>query len=318
MRIAIVGAGGVGGLLGGLLARSGTEVVVLARGGQLQAIRQGGLRLDSPLGSFTAAVAAVSDDPAALPPADAVLVAVKSWQVSELAPRLAPLVAPGGVVVPLQNGVEAADQLARVLGPAPVAGGVIRVLAWIDGPGRVKHVGQAPVVIMGERGASAALPSPRLEALAAALAHAGVDARVVKDVEREVWEKFLMIEPWGAIASAARAPIGVLRGLAEVRALHEAALAEVAALARARGVVLAPDAVQRTAAFLDTVAPEGTASMQRDIGAAKLSELEDQVGAVRRLGRLAGLPTPIHDALYAVLLPQELAARGVIKKFPRT
>jgi 2-dehydropantoate 2-reductase len=243
---------------------------------------------------------------------------VKAWQVSEVAPRLAPLLAPGGVVVPLQNGVEAADQLARALGPDPVAGGVIKVLAWIDGPGAVKHVGPTPVVIMGERGARAAAATSRLGALAAALARAGVEARISEDVERDIWEKFLTIEPWGAIAAASRAPIGVLRGLPETRALHQAAMAEVAALARARGVKLAADAVSRTEAFLDAVPPEGTASMQRDIGAGRPSELEDQVGAVRRLGRGSGVPTPVHDALYAVLLPQESAVRGRVKKFPRT
>ncbi len=318
MRIAIVGAGGVGGLLGGLLARSGAEVVVVARGGQLQAVRTGGIRVDSPLGAFTVRVAAAAEDPAALPPAEAVLLAVKAWQVSEVAPRLATLVAPGGVVVPLQNGVEAADQLTQALGPDRVAGGVIKVLAWIDAPGAVKHVGNPPVVIMGERGPRGGAASPRLDALAAALARAGVDARVSREVEREIWEKFLTIEPWGAIAAASRAPIGVLRSLPETRALHQAAMREVVALARARGVELAADAVAKTEAFLDAVPPEGTASMQRDIGAARPSELEDQVGAVRRLGRQSGVATPVHDALYAVLLPQETAVRGRIKRFPRT
>jgi 2-dehydropantoate 2-reductase len=112
--------------------------------------------------------------------------------------------------------------------------------------------------------------------------------------------------------------VGVLRALAEARALHRAAMEEVAALARARGVALGDDAVARTQAFLDGVPAEGTASMQRDIGSGRPSELEDQVGAVARLGRAAGVPTPIHDVLYAVLLPQEAAARGKVRKFPRT
>jgi len=188
MRIAIVGAGGVGGLLGGLLARAGEEVVLVTRGEALAAIRRDGLRVDSPLGSFTAPVAAAAEDPAALPPADAVLVAVKAWQVPELAPRLAPLAAPGAPVVPLQNGVDAADQLSRALGEERVAGGVINVLAWIQAPGSIKHLGAAPIVVMGERGARAGTRSPRLEALAAALARAGVIAKVVEDVERATWE----------------------------------------------------------------------------------------------------------------------------------
>lgn len=317
MRIAIVGAGGVGGLLGGLLARAGAEVVLVARGGQLEAIRRDGLRVDSPLGVFGARVAAVADDPAALPAADAVLVAVKAWQVAELAPRLAPLVAPGGVVVPLQNGVEAAGRLARALGEA-VAGGLVKCLAWLDGPGRVKHVGSPPEVIAGERGARAGGPSPRLAALVEALERAGVKASVVEDVERATWEKFLLVEPWGAVASAARAPIGVLRSLPEARALLHQALEEVAGLARARGVALPADAVARTGAFIDTLPPEGTVSMQRDLGAGRPSELEDQVGAVVRLAREAAVAVPVHAALLAALLPQEASARGRIPRFPRT
>ena len=318
MRIAIVGAGGVGGLLGGLLARSGVEVVVVARGATLDAIFRDGLRVDSPLGSFTARVAAAAADPAALPASDAVLVAVKSWQVAEVAPRLVPLLAPGGVVVPLQNGIEAADQLAQALGPEAVAGGVIKALAWIDRPGAVRHVGPPPEVIMGERGSRAGQASPRLEALASTLSRARVEARVAEDIEREVWEKFLLVEPWGGIAAASRAPIGVLRTLADTRALLETALSEVVSLARARGVRLPADAVASTVAFLDSLPPEGTASLQRDVGSGRPSELEDQVGVVCRLGRQEGVTTPVHDALYAILQPQEASARGRVSRFPRT
>lgn len=317
MRIAIVGAGGVGGLLGGLLARAGTEVAIVARGAHADAIRREGLRVESPLGDFTVRVARVSDDPAALGAADAVLVAVKAWQVAEVAPRLAPLVASGGVVVPLQNGVEAAPRLAAALGEERVAGGLVAVLSWIERPGAVKHVGGPPRLRVGER-AGRGRPSARLDALAAALRAAGCEVEIVADVEAAIWEKFLLIEPWGAVAAAARAPIGVVRGVPETRALMERAQAELAALARARGVALAADAAARTLAFLDGVPAEATASMQRDLGAGRPSELEDQTGAVVRLAREAGVPVPVHEALYAALLPQERAARGAISRFPRT
>jgi 2-dehydropantoate 2-reductase len=137
-------------------------------------------------------------------------------------------------------------------------------------------------------------------------------------VERAVWEKFLLVEPWGAVAAAARAPLGALRGLPEARALWVKAIEEVAALAAARGVALPQDAVEKTVERLDGLTPGATASMQRDIGAGRPSELEDQVGAVVRLGRAAGIATPVHDALYAVLMPQEAAARGRLPPFPRT
>lgn len=316
MRIAIVGAGGVGGLLAGLLARSGAEVRALARGAHGDAIRTRGIRVDSPLGRFTARLAAVSDDAAALGPADAVLVAVKAWQVADLAPRLAPLVATGGVAVPLQNGVEAAGRLAAALGEARVAGGLITVLSWIEGPGAVKQVGAPPRVKMGERGTGR--PSARLEALAVALRAAGVECEVVADVERATWEKFLLIEPWSTVCSAARAPIGVVRTVPETRAILVGAMEELAGVARARRVSIADDAVARTLAVVDGVPFEATASMQRDLGAGRPSELSDQTGAVIRLARDAGVPVPVHEVLHAALLPQERAARGELVRFIRT
>ncbi|ABS26582.1 ketopantoate reductase family protein [Anaeromyxobacter sp. Fw109-5] len=317
MRIVVVGAGGVGGLLAGLLARAGVQVGVVARGAHLEAIRSEGIAVESPLGTFTARVAA-EPAPGALGPADAVLVAVKSWQVPEVAPSLTPLLAGGGVAVPLQNGVEAAGQLAQVLGPERVAGGTIAVLAWIAGAGRVQHVGSTPRLALGERGDLARAPSPRLEALAAALRAAGAEAAVTPDIEAAVWEKFLFVEPLGAIGAVSRAPIGVVRSVPETRQLLALAQEEVAALARARGVALPPDAAARALARVDTVQADGTISMQRDLGAGRASELADQTGAVVRLARAAGVAAPVHETLLAALLPQELAARGRIEPFART
>jgi 2-dehydropantoate 2-reductase len=318
MRIAIVGAGGVGGLLGGLLGRAGNDVAIVARGPHADAIRRDGLHVDSPLGRFSTRVAAVAEDPAALGQADAVLVAVKAWQVAEIAPRLAPLVAGGGVAVPLQNGVEAASRLARALGEERVAGGLVSVLAWIERPGAVKHVGFAPRVKVGERGARAGAESPRLAALAEALRAAGAEAEVVVDVEAAAWEKFLLIEPWGAVAAVARAPAGVVRTVPECRALLARAQEELVALAGARAVALPDGAAARALATIDGVPFEATASMQRDLAAGLPSELEDQVGAVVRLAREAGTPVPVQETLYAALLPQERAARGAIAPFRRT
>ncbi len=318
MRIAIVGAGGVGGLLAGLLARAGHEVLVVARGAHALVIREGGIRVDSPLGRFAARVAAVSEDPGALGRAQAVLVCVKAWQVADLAPRLATLVAADGVVVPLENGVEAASRLAAGLGEERVAGGVVAMLSWIEAPGAVRHVGSLLRVTMGEHGGRARERSERLEALAAALRTAGADAVITEDVERATWDKFLLIEPWGSVAAAARAPLGVVLSVPETRALLDCAMQELAALARSRGVALAQDAVARTLALLEGVQADATASMQRDIGAGRPSELEDQTGAVVRLAREAGLGVPAHEAILAALLPQERAARAAIARFDRT
>jgi 2-dehydropantoate 2-reductase len=315
MRIAIVGVGGVGGLVGGLLARAGTEVAVLARKASLAAIRQDGLAVDSPLGTFTVRPAAASDDPAALGVADVVLVAVKAWQVEELAPQLAPLLAPGGFAVPLQNGVEAAERLAAALGPERVAGGLSFLLAWTEAPGRVKHVGGPPKITMGEVGGGS---SARLEQLAATLNAAGVVAELADDISAALWRKFLFIDPLGTVGAATRAPIGVIRSVPETRALLAGAMREVAAVGKGRGVDVGAQAVDAALKQVDSMPPEATASMHRDLAAGRASELEDQTGAVVRLGRAASVPTPIHDALFAALLPMERAARGAVPTFTRT
>ncbi|HET9552422.1 MAG TPA: 2-dehydropantoate 2-reductase [Anaeromyxobacteraceae bacterium] len=317
MRIAIVGAGGVGGFLAGLLARAGRdEVVLVARGATLEAVRAGGLAVDSPLGAFTARPALVTDDPAAAGPCDAVLVAVKSWQVAALAPTLAPLLAGGGVAVPLQNGVEAAARLAASLPPAQVAGGYCLMFAWAEAPGRIKHAGTPPRVICGDRPGTAL--RPRLEALAGALQAAGIGAEVSGDIEAGTWEKLLFVEPLGALGAASRAPALPMRRTPETRALLAGLLAETVAVARARGVVLDPALVERTLAKVDAVPPASTVSMHRDLAAGRPSELEDQTGAVVRLGREAGVPVPLHAALLAALLPLERAARGEAEGFART
>ncbi len=189
------------------------------------------------------------------------------------------------------------------------------VLSWIEAPGAIHHVGFAPRITVGPRAPG---QGARLEALAAALAAAGAEAKVTDDVERATWEKFLLIEPWGAVAAVSRAPAGAVRAVPETRALHVRAMEELAALARARGIAIAPDAVARTLAFLDGVPPEATASMQRDLGAGRPSELDDQTGAVVRLARESGVPVPVHEFLYAALLPQERAARGLVARFVRS
>lgn len=306
MRIAVVGAGGVGGLLGGLLARAGHDVAFVARGAQLEALRRDGLHVETPLGSFRIPEVEVSDRPAALAPADLVLVAVKAGQVREVAPALWPLLRRDAVVVPLQNGVEAASTLASVLGEDPVVGGIIHVFAWIEAPGRIRHSGSAPRVTIGERRGGG---SARLERVSEALRAGGIEVVVTADIEAATWEKFLLIEPFGAIGAVTRVPVGRFRATPETRALLEGFVREIAELARARGVALAADACDRGLAFLDALPPEATASMQRDVMAGKPSELPEQTGAVVRIARDAAVAVPLHDAIYACVLPQEQLAR---------
>ncbi len=307
MRFIVVGAGGVGGLIGGLLQQSGQQVAFLARGRQLQAMREGGLHVQSPRGTFHLPRIEASDDPAKLPPGDVVLVATKGWQVPEVAPHLAQLLVPDGLAVPLENGVEAADHLAAALGEGRVAGGLCFLLSRVEAPGRIQHMGEALRVTVGERGGRPS--SQRLEALCEVLRAAHVDAEVSTDIDAALWDKLVFIEPFGAVGAVTRSPLGVFRTRPECRELLVGAMNEVASLARARGVRLPADSVARALQAVDRMPAEATASMQRDIVSGRPSELGDQTGAVMRLARAAALPAPVHAFLWAALLPQEDAAR---------
>jgi 2-dehydropantoate 2-reductase len=310
MRIAVVGAGAVGGVFGGLLAHAGHEVAFVARGEHLEAIRAGGLKVHGPWGTHLVHPRAAAE-PAALAaagPFDAVLVCVKAGQVAEIAPSLRALVGEGTVVIPLQNWVEAAGVLSGVLGAERVAGGLCHVFAWREGPGEVRTTGAPLQVTIGEIGRP---PGPRLARLAEAIRESGAGAVLAADVEAAAWEKFLFIDPFGSVGAVTRAPLGVTRSEPRTRALLVAAVEEVAAVARARGVALPGDAVARTLARYDELPAEATASMQRDVAAGRPSELHEQTGAVVRLGEGAGAAVPVHRLLYAALLPQEAAARRV-------
>lgn len=307
MRIAIVGAGGVGAYFGARLQAAGHEVAFLARGAQLAALRASGLRLTGRSGELVLPVVEASDDPAALGPADAVLVAVKTWQLPEVAPRLAPLVGPGTVVVPLLNGVEAADVLAAALGPEPVAAGLCGIVSFLVAPGHVHHEGFDPFVRVGELDNR---PSARLERLVAAFDGTGVRAEVAPDVHAALWQKLLFIAPVSGVAALVRTTLGQWRHLEGPRELATRAMREVVAVAAARGVALPEGAVERTLASLDGIEPTSTPSMQRDFEAGRRTELDAQVGAVVRLGAEAGVATPACRLVYDCLLPQELVARG--------
>lgn len=307
MKIAIFGTGGVGGYFGGRLAQSGEQVTFIARGAHLEAIQTQGLRVDSIKGDFWVRPAQATADPASVGMVDAVIVGVKGWQVSEAAQAMRPLVGPQTVVLPLQNGVEAPDQLAAVLGNEAVIGGLARISALIAGPGHIRHVGLDPSIALGELDGRR---SERVERLWQALRQAGVNAEIPADINVAMWEKFVFIAAASGVGSVTRAPLGVERSLPPTRQLLAQVMAEVAAVAAARGVKLSADVVARTLAMIDGMAPGVMASMQRDVAEGRPSELESQTGAIVRLGQALGVPVPVNTILYAGLLPQELKARG--------
>ena len=309
MRIAVVGTGGVGAYFGGRLAQAGESVAFVARGAHLLAMRESGLRVDSVAGDFVVAPVEASDDPARIGPVDVVLVGVKAWQVSEAARTMGPLLGPRTFVVPLQNGVEAADQLAAVLGRERVIGGLCKIVSAIVAPGHVRHSGVPPRIEFGERDGSR---SDRVEALRQAFERGqGVSVVVPDDVEAAIWEKFLFIAPFSGVGAVTRQPAGAMRTVPETRGLMERAMLEVAALARAKGANVPDETVARNMGYVDGLPADATASMQRDIMDGRPSELEQQTGAIARLGREAGVEVPVNAFLYAALLPAERKARGL-------
>lgn len=307
MRVAVFGVGAVGGYFGGRLAQAGYDVTFIARGATLEALRQEGLQVESLQGDFTIWPVQATGDPRQVEPVDVVIVAVKSWQVPEAAEAIRPLLGPETAVLPLQNGVEAPDQLAAALGREHVLGGLCRIIASVARPGHVRHLGMEPAIAFGELDNRL---SPRVEALYQAFVAAGLQVEVPADIVAALWDKFLFVTAWGGVGAVTRAPVGVIRSLNETRQLLLQALQEIEAVAQARGVTLPAGAVAKKLAFLDSLPPAGTTSMQRDIAGGRPSELEAQTGAVVRLGRAAGVPTPANTAIYHSLLPLELRARG--------
>ena len=308
LRIAVFGAGGVGGYLAGRLAQAGRSVVLIARGAHLEALRREGLHVESVAGDFVVHDIEATDVPSSVGRVDAVVVCVKAWQVPDAAAAMLPMLGPESFVLPLQNGVEAADEIAAVVGEHRVLGGLIRIVSLVAAPGRIRHAGLDPQLEFGERDGRR---SARVDALRAAFAGViGVTVATPANIEAAIWEKFLFIAAVSGVGAVTRVPIGAFRSVPETRQMLEAAMDEVFQLARARGVGIAADAVARTMAFVDGLPSGATASMQRDVLEGRPSELEAKSGAVVRLARAIGLPAPVHECIYRSLLPAELRARG--------
>lgn len=298
MRFAVIGAGGIGGYFGGRLAQAGHEVSFVARGAHLEAIREHGLQISSVDGDVTVRPEAVTSDPADIGPVDIVLLGVKTWQVPAAAESLRPLLGPDTGVVTAQNGVEAPEQVAAVVGQSAVLPGIAKVFAYIEVPGRIGHGGGPGSLTIGEWDNSG---SERVARLREALLGAGIESPAPEDIWGELWAKALFVGPFGALGAALDSTIGQLRSKPSARALYADAMREVGAVAQAQGIELPADVVDRTLAFCDSLPEGSTTSLQRDLLADRPSELDAWVGAMVRLGTGAGLPMPLHRLLLEVL-----------------
>ena len=307
MKYAIMGAGGVGGYFGARLATAGDEVAFIARGAHKAAIQANGLTLHSPLGDAHLEAVEVMDDPDEVGLCDIILFCVKLWDVEAAAETIRPLLSNDTCVVPIQNGVSVTDTLSRILGAEHAIGAVTQISASIEAPGVIRHHGDFARLIFGELDGS---DSWRTECLEAACASAGIEARVSKTIEVDIWEKFVFLAPMAGATAFYRAPIGAVRDEPERRARFEAMLRETAALGRAKGVALPDGLEERLLGFVDNLPPEMKSSMQLDLERGKRLELDWLNGEVVRLGQELGVETPENAAVYEALKPLAMGKGG--------
>jgi len=300
MHIAVMGTGGVGGYFGGRLAAAGEDVSFIARGAHLQALTTKGLTIRSPKGDLHLPSVRASADPAALGAADVVLFTVKMYDVPEAAVFIRPLIKDGTVVITLQNGVEAVDLVASVLGREHVAGGVAYVAAVIDEPGVIKHTA-LDRLIFGELDGRV---SERLARFKQACEKTNFDSTLSERIEVDLWSKFSRLSVFSGMTAVTRSPIGVLRDDPQLLALLTAACQETIAVGRARGVPIPDVLMDEIMAMIHGLPPQAKSSMLEDLERGKRLELPWLSGGVVRLGAEAGVPTPIHGFIATVLRPQ--------------
>jgi 2-dehydropantoate 2-reductase len=300
MRIAVVGAGGVGGGFGAALARAGADVSFIARGAHLAAMKSNGLLIRSDRGEIHLVPTQATDDAAEIGTVDVVLFCVKLWDVESAGARIKPLIGSDTAVIPLQNGVDAAERLIPILGSGAVMGGVAQISASITAPGVIQQVGTFMRMIFGELDGKRSKRA--VDFLELCLA-AGFDATLSERILTDLWMKFILLASNASLMAATRQPIGKLRDDPDLRPIFVAAYKEVIDVGRAKGVALPADAVDRILDLTGHMPPAMKASMALDLDRGNRLELPWLGGKVVELGRELGIPTPTHGMMAAMLKP---------------
>jgi 2-dehydropantoate 2-reductase len=306
MKILVMGTGGVGGYYGGLLAQQGHDVIFIARGAHLHAIRHEGLRVKSIHGDFHIQPANATDEPINVGPVDLILFCVKTYHTEEAAQAIRAAVGHNTVVMSLQNGVDAAERIGQVIGMEHVIGGATWISSAVESPGVIKQVSQFRRIVLGELAGGR---SERTQAIYDVLAPTGITVEISEDIRKVLWTKFVFISAASSLGSLTRLPIGDYRDVPEARQLLTGIMQEVEALARAQGISLDPDVVQKSLEFIDNSGSHIKASMQLDVESGRRTELESIIGVIGRKGRELNVPTPTADFVYSALLPVELKAQ---------
>ncbi|HUC71925.1 MAG TPA: 2-dehydropantoate 2-reductase [Stellaceae bacterium] len=300
MRIAVIGAGGIGAIYGASLAKAGTDVVFVARGAHVAAMRENGLRIEGDRGEIHIRPTQATDDIASIGIVDYVLFAVKLWDVESAGEQIRPIVGPETAVIPLQNGVDAAERLAAIVAPEPVMGGTAFVTGSIVAPGIVRQTGAYQQMTFGELDGRTTERGERLRDLCQA---AGFEGVLSPDVRVPIWQKFLLLVPLSDLNALTRLPLGKWRADSDLLALFEATLRETAAVGAAEGVRLPLDSADKTLATMWSMPDHHMTSMGNDLARGNRLELPWFAGKVVELGRRHGVPTPANAFIYTALKP---------------
>jgi 2-dehydropantoate 2-reductase len=311
MRFAILGSGAVGGYYGARLAHAGHDVTFIARGAHLAAIRERGLEVRSPLGDFLVRSPA-EDDPSHVGVVDVIIVSVKAYDNPTALPLLTPMLGSHTAVLTLQNGVDSPVEVAAIVGEERTLGGTTYIGTALESPGLIVQTGTHRRIVFGEVFGSLPRESDRVAKLQHALATADIQAEAVGDGRVPIWEKFIFLAALAGFTGAARLPIGPVWADPVTRAQFLAACREIERLARAEGVPVAADVVDRITAYVETIPGSMRSSLLIDLSQGKRLETEALQGSAVRRSERAGLASPIMTTLYAVLRPHAGGAVGKV------
>jgi 2-dehydropantoate 2-reductase len=304
MKFAILGSGAVGGYYGARLLQAGHDVTFIARGKHLEAIREKGLEIKSPLGDYVARGRA-EEDTAKVGHVDCVIFATKNYDNASALPKLTPMIGPNSSVLTLQNGVDSVDECAATVGRGAVLGGSAYVATAVEAPGLIVQTGTHQRIAFGEVFGAAAGVTPRVAAIRDALHGARIEVEAAPDARIPLWEKFIYLSPFAGFTGAARLPIGGIWKFPHVQDTFYEACREVERVAHAEGVKVSTGTIARIQGYMKELPPSTRSSLLIDMQQGKRIEVEALQGSVVRRGKNVGIATPIHAALYAVLKAHE-------------
>lgn len=288
-----MGTGGVGGAFGAALQDAGHDVVFVARGDDLRALREGGLRVSGNVPRIVLGEVRATDDPSDAGERDLTLLGVKTYDLPDAVEAIRPC---GGLVLTLQNGVTAPDRVREALGDVCLAGST-GIVADLAGPGRVEVVSSYARIRFGEPDGGA---SERVERVAGWLRRSPrITVEPQADVREELWRKMALICAMAGLTTLYRSPVGPVLADPGGRATFRRALEEVESVARAKGAPVPDGFVEERMRYADGIDPRATSSMSRDLARGKRLEVDDLNGAIVGMGRELATPVPVNEAVDA-------------------